>query len=170
MQIQIRLRRSRDGITVNVQSAPSVELLFKDMCPEQSLQDAQLLGRYWSPAQSGTTLQVYAINPEISSGNQTIPGTSVFWNLVGVGHPLVSEDERRGLRNGSGDDGPRSINLSLLRLKGISEPGGVTFRYHGILDEEDIEDLAKDLHQASTQFYNLYLRDLDITLRVNKED
>lgn len=169
MQIQLRLLRNRDGIAINVQAAPIVESFFREMVPGSEPVDVGLIGRYWSSLQEGQPLQAYQLNPDVAKCEGTIPSTGVTWTLSQVGGPLFTGAAKGRITL---DDPPpaSSINLSMLRLKGISQPGGITFRYHGIIGEDQLEDLTKNLHLAAAQLYNSYLRDFNVTLRVMKED
>lgn len=170
MQIQIRLQRDRDGLRVNVQAAPAVEELFRSMCPEKDVEAVGLFGRYWSALRPEDQLTVYAFDSEKVQATGTVPGTGIDWSFVTVGQPLTEDRNRGGGLRVKGGPEPGYVNLSMLRLRGISQPGGVSFRYHGIIEEDQAKQLAENLHRASAAFWNRYLREFDITLRVMKED
>ncbi len=173
MQIQIRLRRNREGISVNVRTAPGVEDLFKYLVPERGIIDVGTVGRYWAPMHKDNPLYAYPIDSERIQARGVLSGSGLNWSLLGLGQPIVGQTTRgnnAGLTRRPTTDDNEMVNLSMLRLRGTSNPEGVTFRYHGILGDDQIKQLAEEFHQCSAHFYNMYLRDVDLTLRVSKED
>lgn len=167
MQIQIRLQRNRNGISVNVQTSPLVEQMFQVASEGKDSVDTALFGRYWS---GSNPLLAYALNPNKIPLTGTLQGSGIQWTLDDLGGTLFNEGSRGGLLRVGGGTIGRTVNLSMLRLKGTSEPGGVTFRYHDIMSEDYMKELTNHLHQCSAAFYGSFLRDVDITLRINKED
>jgi hypothetical protein len=162
MQIQLRLRRNRDGLLVTVHGAPVVEQFFQNLAGEAPLINVNTVARYWTPIGEGAVLEAYPLSADISA-TSAVPGEDRFWSLNMLGKPLLSEHTRLGAKD-------LTVNLSVLRLKGISAPSGVSFTYRGLMGEDQMRTLASEFHRAAAHFYNTYLCDVDITLRVNKED
>jgi hypothetical protein len=152
-QIQIRLYRGLRGILVNVQATELVEEFFKNIHPEQPPEPCQRYGRFWSPIREDVPLLAYSISDTVLTQPQ----------MSDLNHPYT-------LQSLGGEWNPQVINLSMLRLQGISEGNGVTFLYHGIFGEGQLQTLAEQLHKAAARFYNSYLTNVDITLRIIKEE
>lgn len=170
-EVQIRFYRSKDGLSVNVQTSERIEQFFQNLKPESRPEPVGVYGRYWIPTIQ-QELNVYPI------------GTAALGGVFGNDTPK-EKDEARGLlarmpnptlsrrfrldRPGGPLEERGVINLTMLRLVGTSKGNGVTFMYPGVYDDKRITLIAELVQKCSVDFYNTFLRDMDITIRIIKE-
>lgn len=170
-EMQIRFYRNRDGLSVNVQTSERIEQFFKNLKPEAKPEPAGIFGRYWVPTLH-QDLSVYSM------------GTASLGGVFGTDNPK-EKDDNRGLlarmqnptlsrrfrldRPGGPLEERGVINLSMLRLVGTSKGNGVTFLYPGVYDDKRIALVAELVQKCSVDFYNTFLREMDITIRIIRE-
>lgn len=153
--------RSGVGLRINIKAHPVVEDFMRRSLggDDPIIQSVDDFGRAWEPARgdSKKELLVYGIPKElngvfqVSGGNSyrlDRPGQAIFVNGDGI--------ESRGAG--------RVLNLSFLRLVGISEEGGVTFHIGGIYSDETIDNLDRALNLATKEVYNQFMKPIKITV------
>lgn len=159
-QITIAITRSRNGILFNLEATPQVEEFFStDYHINGDIQPVQLFGRAWSPVGKGE-LNVYPLPGAGLAGNVNCGPFGETIRLDRVGGPLV-DDPNVGIP---------SVNLSPLRLVGISKAGGVSFKYEGVFTTPYLQDLLRRWQEASARFYVSLLKPVNLVGRVIKED
>lgn len=102
-------------------------------------------GRSWT-AVGGSPLRVYNMSQNIEEGT---------YHINYAGRPLVYEN---------------AINLSWLRLQGISEGDGIKFAVAGVMDKDAIHDLRDRMINAARSFCLSYLCPIDLTVAVSSQD
>jgi hypothetical protein len=117
---------------------------------------------------SKDTLKVYDIPAgELQGVKYGIGPSRIAYRVDRVGKPLIGMDDSP-LSVG----GQRVINISFLRLVGISEGNGITFEIRGVLTKDGTRELSDSIGQAARSFYEQYLRDLKMvsTLSIMQAD
>lgn len=145
----IQRSRRHQGLLVRVKTVPQVEGLFRDWTVGEEgseIQSVSAYGRHWRPV-DGADLRVYPLRPNPG----VIQGEDVLFRLDAPGMPLV--------------DG-KTINLSFLRIVGISEGPGVEFVVKGVASTDLIETLGKKIQAAQKALYLMYLRPVTLSLSV----
>lgn len=56
------------------------------------------------------------------------------------------------------------LNLSFLRLVGISQPGGVTFHIGGIFGEDVLDTLERAIGLATKEVYSQFMKPIKLTI------
>lgn len=158
--INVGLIRSTKGLSLTVRTHPHVEDFFRNASVGEP-QDVRGLGRYWAPLDPNANLFAYqvALEPlaiELSTGQML----QARFDRVGR---LLSEHENEGTKYGGG---PTTINMSFLRLVGISEGTGVTFRLKGVYSDQQVKAYWDAIQSASKRFYMAYLKPINLYLSV----
>ena len=158
-QITIAITRSRNGILFNLEATPQVEEFFSfDAEKRGEIQPAMLFGRLWEPV-GQEDLLVYPLPDQNLAGNVNVSAFGETIRLDRVGKALVDDPEVGAC-----------VNLSPLRLVGISKPGGVNFRYEGVFTTPYLQTLLRRWQEASARFYVSLLKPVNLTARIVKED
>lgn len=150
-KISVGIQRSRNGLLVRVQAAPEVEDFFA--AEGQPVNCTLLTGRMWTPLKDAGPLMVYPINPRLK-GMQHHNNGAYRLDLPNL--PLETE-------NGE-------INLSLLRMQGIANPGGVQFFYSGVMSASGIAQWVNQSKYAASRFYLDYLKPINMNLVVSVKE
>lgn len=146
--IQIQLMRGPQGLTVVTKVHPRVEEFMRQSNKNQKV-DLGAVSRLWLPTQKDKPLLAW--NGE-RLGQHPSPDGSFNFTLDQLGQPLY----REGL-----------INLSFLRLVGISEDAGIGFCLKGVHSIEALRDIKEKIAVASRKFYVEFLRPVDMSIRVS---
>lgn len=144
--ISVSLLRNTAGIKVTVKAHPAVEEHFAAQSGE--LLSVTEFGREWT---SKSALQVY----HVVADPGVVTGPSGRYQIATVGRALVNDEV---------------VNLSFLRLRGISEENGVTFYLKGAYSWPYVQKLAQRIVQAGRQFYMDYLKPGDITVTISTQE
>jgi len=146
--IYVSLQRTAVGLTVGVKAHPRVEEFMKTI-GDLGVSEVGLISRTWTPVVKTETLKAYLSRTELPlSQTETVPYT-----IDAIGKPLK-------LDNGK-------INLSFLRLVGISEGPGVSFVVKGVYSLENIRDIRERIGKSAKAFYIEYLRPIDISISIS---
>ena len=152
--IRIDLRRSPKGLTISMKVHPLVEEFMKNS-GDGTLSDVRKVGRYWLPiGKDPQPLQAYGVSPNMS-GHTFSDGLS--YRLTNVGQPLLD------VNNGA-------VNLSILRLAGISDPAGVTFGVPGPVTVSQLRALAQNITRCARHFYVEYMQPIEMSCFVNIQE
>jgi hypothetical protein len=154
--IRISLLRTAKGVRLSAKAHEVIESFFKAQTGETY--DVREFGLSW---QSDKTLQVW----HIASNEGGVKEGPRAYYFNHPGGPLMSKDGER--LSATPID---AINLSFLRLKGISEDSGVSFDVRGAFSLPYLQKLAERIVLASQQFYIDYLKPVDITVTVNTQE
>lgn len=148
------------GLTLEVKVHPSVEDFFRTLSGGETV-DVRGSGRQWEHTlnrgerarkETETLLLAYDLQETIYVPN-TSKGSPVSLDLLS--QPLTIQD-RSVLRS--------IINISYLRLVGISEGTGVEFRINGVYSYDAIKILKDQIEEAQRLFHAQYLKPVDISL------
>jgi hypothetical protein len=149
----------KGGTRVTVRATTRVEEFMQNLGAGEVV-DVATIGRYWQPI-GGIPLNAYVTQPfnphfQIDDGS--------FITLDRLGHPLIlpSPDGQQ--------DRHSTVNLSFLRLRGISEGLGVTFGIKGVYSLDELRKVKDRISAASRRFYVDYLRPVDLLVTVSTQE
>lgn len=152
--IQVSVRRSIKGITLSIKTHPSVEALFKSW-GDGSHQDVRNYTRGgWDPV-GGSVLNIYNLRQD---PGDLIADDGLHFRINAPGGPLMIVSPSTGQET--------TLNMSFLRLVGISEGVGVSFGVKGVYTIDAIRSLVERIRHASRRIYIAYMRPVDIGLQV----
>lgn len=168
--IQTTISRSQDGLSLNVWAHPKVEDFIRSLGTGEHV-DIQTLGRHWS-SKDKEKLYVYNLSPDKSSGSAIAKMPFV---LNCPGRSLLDAEnggeERDGAVGGlqllSDRIYPYQINISFLRLVGISEGSGVAFTVKGVVSRSGITQLSESIEKATKLFYQEFLKPIRMIVTVS---
>lgn len=148
---------SKVGLTLTVKTHPNVEDMMRGMGTATPI-DVSTLGRHW--VQKGKDpLLVYDLTvAECMGGLGNAPH---LYRLDRPGYPMWDFDQ--GLRY-------NVINMSFLRLVGISEGSGVSFGVRGVISYDHVKQVAAAVENASRAFYMSYMKPIDVTVVVSTQE
>lgn len=158
------LSRSARGLTVRCKAHPNVELFMKGLSePDTPPVEVGVADRYWLPPPgSKTPLLAYRLSQNLESP-RGVSGAPLFV-FDKLARPLIDQE---------GDEMPhrdQPVNLSYLRLVGISEGMGVTFDIRGIYDLTLLESMLEKIKHAQQQFYVQYIRPVNLSVIVSTHE
>lgn len=175
-RIQVTVGRSADGLRINVWARPEVEEFVRGLGTGEQ-HDVQVMGRYWVPVgvdkaakkllaydASNHPIYTVAVNEKLSFRLDK-PGQPLFEPAPRVDLRLYGEDEERP-RPAARPMG-ECLNLSFLRLVGISEGGGVSFAIRGVYERASIDHLGAQVEAACNRFYREYLKPYRLIVTVS---
>lgn len=160
--INLAFRRTMGGLTLTVRTVPGVEDFFRGLSADAPV-DVRGLGRYWTGLDPTQPLMAYNLAEPI---------------------PIIQLDQykqarfdwlARQLVNGGSNDEPlrstsgktvQQVNMSFLRLVGIGESNGVTFRIKGLFSDDAALAMRDDVGIAAKKFYQTYMRPLNLSVAV----
>lgn len=130
-----------DMVQMTVWVAKEVEEFFKTKAAGLKI-DVNAVGRGWKSEEGLKAYDVYQYSNVQSS----------VYELTSLGKDLKAQkDFRDGL-----------VNLSWLRLAGISRPEGITFKIKGIYSPSKIIEMSEVLRDAFKDFYEDHLMDVSV--------
>lgn len=148
--IQVSLRRgNKGGILLRIKAHPALEDLIRGW-GNGSQVDARTMGLGWK---SPKTIMVH----HLADGLAGVKGSDTPYRLDRVGHPLETPNDK-------------SINLSFLRIVGVSEGEGASFAIPGIYELDDMRDLASRIKGATRKFYVDYMLPVDLTITMSTQE
>lgn len=155
--------RSGVGLKFNIRAHPVIEEFMRNAMgvSEPSMRPVEEFSRHWEPAkgESRKELLVYDIPKELTGVFPISSGAS--YRMDRPGYPIFVPGDGLETRGA-----PRVLNLSFLRLVGISEPGGVTFHIGGIYSEPLLDELESVLHNATREVYNQFMKPIKISVEL----
>jgi hypothetical protein len=186
--IQTLLVRSGVGLTVRINALPKVEEFIRSL-GDGSEVAVETIGRHWwsipfprdpnSAKVLGASVYQMTNNP----GLIHLENEGFSFRLDKPGWPLTETPRDGALRYrgeafAPGDepyDGParipdlgpkETLNLSFLRLVGISRSEGVTFGVRGVFTPEQVDRLALQIEAATKKFYQTFLKPYKLVITV----
>lgn len=150
--IQVIFHRTAAGLSVQVKARPEVEEFMQTLGGGERV-DVESCGRYWTPLTKGQSLLAYVT---------ASMGRSEGVTMEHLGHPLIVQD-----RNVSGGE---LVNLSFLKLVGVSDGPGVTFNVQGVYSLEALRKIRDRIAKTSVNFYNEHLRPVDLMAFVSTQE
>ena len=140
----------KGGVQITVKALPRVEEFMASLGGGEIV-DVSSCGRYWQPI-NGQPLNAYVIQSFMSK-HQSDDGSSISFDRLG--HPIVSIPE-------GGSEKYPIVNLSFLRLRGISEGNGITFGIKGVYSMDELRSIRDKVNVAQRRFYIDYIRPVDL--------
>lgn len=161
------LRRSALGLSLTVKAHPAVELFMRGLSPADTPPvEVALSDRYWSIPAGKPPLLAYKIGTPIPPFINPSTGLHLF-TLNNLSRPLL--DAGRDSEGGHNErDLP--VNLSYLRLVGISEGVGVTFNVRGVYSLDALRVMQEKISVAQQQFYIHYIRPINLSVIVQTQE
>ena len=142
----------KGGLLITIKTLPRVEEFMQNL-GQGEIVDVATVGRYWQEMPN-QPLQAYIIQP--FQKQQSDDGSII--TLDALGHPLVIQEP--------GTDRYPVVNISFLRLRGISEGAGVTFGVKGVYSRNEMGVLRDRITSATRRFYVDYIRPIDMTVDI----
>lgn len=161
--ISFGLMRSSKGLKVSVRTHPRVEEFFREISGEE-VADVKLSARHWKGLTPETPLMAYIVGEKVAIEDKS-------YNLNRIGHPLIDEgNEKKFDRDGRHIGYMNSrINISFLRLTGISDGNGVTFYVGGVYSKEAVTKLLEQIGGALRSFYIDYIRPMNVSVQISTQ-
>lgn len=166
--ITATLSRNRLGTSLRVQALPEVEEFMRGLSHGREGGghiDVKTMGRFWEP------LERLASNPKtfapLVAYRQDVPLEAISIGdlkitLDGLGQPITSRDMDM-------DRYRTALNLSFLRLVGISEGAGVRFGVHGVYSFDELLKMHDQIAKGLRTFYIHYMRPVDLTVQISTQ-
>lgn len=145
IRINLNRRKNDCGIEMNIEAVPKVEEFMANLGSGQS-DPIEAYGRSWASFDPEHQIRVYRMF-------EPPDGRHVRYEL---------DQPSSAFRNPTNG----KINVSFLRMVGISDPDGVKFRVTTPISNGELEDLAKTLTFASRQFILDYMTPANVSLRI----
>lgn len=159
--LTVSLVRSAGGLTVSVKAHPAVEAFMRGLGNGEQL-DVKAAGPYWRTiSKDSPSLQVYALNDEVPNIQMDGGGTVTIGR---IGQPLVDRAVRVDGRV------EHLVNLSFLRLVGISEGAGVTFAVRGVHTYEALTKMKEMIGEGYKRFYRQYMKPIKMDIVVSTQE
>lgn len=152
--ISAYLRRTKEGLRVDVKVHPDVEAFFRRYSHDQH-EAVRVFGKQWTPlppkaeGSAPEALRVWTIDWPQGKDDYLNPGS------------LHQAGGTPRLENGR-------ANVSYLRLVGASRPEGVSFIWNAMLGDEELKRIAQQLHRAQERFYQEFVKPTEIEITVDR--
>lgn len=157
--------RTALGLGIRVKAHAAVELFMRGLAePDAPPIEVSVVDRYWVPTSTKNPLLAYRISQALPSMVQ--PSGYPLFTLDRLGRPLLDDREADGPSNAR--DTP--VNLSYLRLIGISEGAGVTFNLKGVYSLEELRKMEERVAHAQQQFYINYIRPVNLSVIISTQE
>lgn len=150
----IEFIRNGVGLAVHVKSVPMIEEFFRDLGAGE-VTDVAVSGRYWVAGKDIQSFQAYGLlNPkDINKADS--------YRFDRVGHPLIE-----ATTSVDGGKYVKMVNLSFLRLRGISEGNGITFFVKGAHSSSGVEEIRDLTQKALANFYVKFLKPFNMSIQI----
>lgn len=153
--LQMAIRRGPKGLRIKVKAHALVEELMRSWAPRLDNGEVEEVspsdyGRYWKGLEGNLT----AYRPAEGTGVFTF--RDGLYTLNALGQPIK--------------DNQGVLNLSFLRLKGISEGTGVTFYISGIYSDAEARKIKDLIEAAAGKFYSDYLLPVEMELTIMTQE
>ena len=157
--IQIIMNRSKLGVKLHVWVHPSVEALMQQMHGELELINPTTFGRMWK-AIGTEPLQAYWIDQTVFNG-PLVTNNGLMYRLDKLGCAINLTDTTTG---------KSCINLSFIRLKGISEGQGVSFYVNNVMSTDAAREAANNIKLAMASFFISYMKNITFAITISSQE
>lgn len=147
---ELSVGRNSKGLDIFVKADVKLEEFFKGQMGQS--ESVSIYGREWINSDPDKDLETYKISKSLTSASMALTYT-----LTEVSTPLES------LRDGR-------INLSFLRLVGISNPGGIRFSIAGPYSKDYIKRISTSIGKEVREFVKEYVVPVHVNLRITSQD
>lgn len=162
-KIQIILRRGSGGLNLTIKTVPEIEEFFRTTAgSEGATTPIAAAGRHWYPIGRDTPLLAYTLARTFDPIKMDNGGAVIGVGFTGLGRPLLEayDGGDGGIIRTSG----MTLNMSFLRLVGISEGLGVSFGVKGVFTTENVLNLRNLIGEANKAFYSTYLKRIGLVV------
>lgn len=146
--------RNTVGLLVHVHADSAIEEFFRTQSGGQT-NVVELFGQTWVSVEKGQQVEAYRC-PKLPS-NQFSLGR---YTIEQVSRPLLTSNRDDGLSQFN------MVNLSFLKLVGISKPEGVRFGVIGAYSIDYIANLNRQLTAEVKQFLLDYITPVNVNLKI----
>lgn len=163
--LNVTLVRSAGGLTVYVKAHPAIEAFVRGL-GAGDVSDVRASGPYWRPAGTeGKPLMIYTMTEQVP--NVILDDGSPV-TISRPGQPLLGNNPDEG-RIGQGN-GRQMVNLSFLRLVGISEGAGLIFNVRGVHTYEAVNRMREYIGEGYRKFYKQYMKPVKMDIVVSTQE
>lgn len=145
------IAQKKDSVILSLKAHPVVETFFREVSGDKTDQVAARGGGYWYGVED-KDLRIYKVGPGGFNGAN--------YSLDNEGYQLMVDN---GL-------GPQTVNLSFLRLKGISGPNGVKLGVFGVMSLSSRRHLKDMVKAGVSRFVRDYLVPVTIELDIRVDE
>jgi hypothetical protein len=163
--IQVTFQRGRipgdkpgAGLIVEAKIHPLVEETIASFGGGDTV-DVRTTGRHWTSGDKNNPLLAYDLTSPAVSG--VLGSGKDLYLLDAPGQPLLGDGQRTS---------NEVVNLSFLRLKGLSEGAGMKFFVRGVFTLEQVRNIADKVQNASRSFYVSYMKPVGVTIMVSTQE
>lgn len=158
------LSRTALGLQLRVKAHAALELFMRGLSvPDQPPIEVALQDRYWVPPTGKPPLMAYRMSGPLPTLTNPLTGMPMF-TLERLARPLLDDGD------GGGRDRDLPVNLSYLRLIGISESQGIAFNIRGVYSLDALRNLQERISYAQQQFYVNYIRPVNLSVIVQTQE
>lgn len=151
--IKLGIKRSSKGIILTTRAHPLFEEFFSSQNGE-TIEVAEYR-RDWHTL-DGNPLRVWHITQDPG----VVRGTGATYCVNKPGSPIVYSDQQFG----------KVINLTFLRLVGVSSTEGISFEVKGAFTLNYLRSLSSEIGGAVKQLYIDFLKPIDIQVKVTTQE
>lgn len=153
--IDFGLERSSKGLTAIIKTHTRVEEFMRGLSSGGELIQVGSANRYWLPFKETEPLTAYSINTKLEGYGGA---ADADYHLDRLGAPLieVNPDYRK-----------ERINLSFLRLVGVSEGMGVTFSIRGVYSKDMVNKMLDSIGIGLRKFYIDFIRPMNVNVQIS---
>lgn len=153
--IDFSLERSSEGLKAIIKAHPRVEEFLRNLGGGEFVHVGSV-NRYWVPIKGSEEkpLVAYALNQKLD----VFGPHDLDFSIDRLGAPLLEEvpDYKR-----------ERINLSFIRLQGISEGNGVAFSVKGVYSRELVTKMLDGIGVGLRKFYIDFIRPMNVNVQIS---
>jgi hypothetical protein len=155
--VRLDLKRGPQGLVVRAKAHPTLEELFATFSNGAHVAPTTH-GRLWMPVGDGAKLPMaYDASTVPGIGNNFRSPLGQF-SLLQLGAELYRPDTAY-------------VNLSFLRLVGISKDPGIVFAVRGVWDLESVRTMGKMMNAGVKKLFDDFIKPIDVVIVTTmKED
>lgn len=153
--IDFSLERSSEGLKAIIKASPRVEEFMKGLGTEGELIQVSGVNRFWVPSKGNSPLTAYSLNSKIEEYGKN-PDSE--FHIDRLGAPLIEPipDYRK-----------ERVNLSFLRLVGISEGMGVPFYVRGVYSKDMVNKMLDQIGIGLRRLYIDFIRPMNVNVQIS---
>lgn len=159
--LNAQIRRSVSGLTVTAKASRVIEDYFKEHARGGRVRAAAEWDRSWIKERDYPDLLIYPIT-EDSPFARTLQAGEFSYTLAAPGSGLLLAPNAPGRAE--------SLNLSWIRLVGISQEAGIRFSIKGVFTEKQTRQITERTQQAVKRFFLDYLRPVNVTILLTTQE